>query len=194
MKAINSFKPALFFLGVLLCIMMISACNGKKDKTDNKGNKLLTERIQYDVLIKTPDPDMDWWVQNIEGSKREGFVKTFINLASEGKVKAYDYFNNPLTTEQVKNIDKRIDTVSVPDPKDPSKIRDTVVKSNLDIQKITKVRFLEEWSLDEKKMNFEKKVVGMMLMKENYDENAQLRGYSPLFWIYFDESYPAKLK
>lgn len=194
MKVINKLKSALFVSGVFIIVFLVSSCNGKKDEADSKGNKLLTERIQYDVLIKTPDPDMDWWVQNIEGSKRESFIKTFLDLASEGKVKAYDYFNNPLTPEQVKNIDKHTDTVSVPDPKNPNKNKNTVVNTSLDIQKITKVRFLEEWSLDEKKMNFDKKVVGLMLMKENYGDSAQLRGYSPLFWIYFDDSYPAKLK
>ncbi|MGD0710700.1 MAG: hypothetical protein ABR968_05910 [Bacteroidales bacterium] len=194
MNVTNNLKSVLFITGIIISVFLISACNGKKDETDNKGNKVLTERIQYDVLIKTPDPDFDWWVQNIEGSKRESFIKTFLKLATDGKVKAYDYFNNPLTTQQVKNIDKRVDTITVPDPKDPSKNKDTIVKTDLDIQRITKIRFLEEWSLDEKKMSFDKKVVGLMLMKENYDENAQLRGYSPLFWIYFDDSYPAKMK
>jgi len=194
MNVTNNLKSVLFITGIIISVFLISACNGKKDETDNKGNKVLTERIQYDVLIKTPDPDFDWWVQNIEGSKRESFIKTFLKLATDGKVKAYDYFNNPLTTQQVKNIDKRVDTITVPDLKDPSKDKDTIVKTVLDIQRITKIRFLEEWSLDEKKMSFDKKVVGLMLMKENYDENAQLRGYSPLFWIYFDDSYPAKMK
>jgi hypothetical protein len=194
MKTMNKMRTFVIISGVLMSVFLISACSGKKDEAENKDKKVLTERIQYDVLIKTPDPDMDWWVQNIEGSKRESFVKTFLDLAYEGKVKAYDYFNNLLTPEQVKNIDNRIDTVSVPDPQNPVINKNMIVKSKLDMQKITKVRFMEEWSFDEKKMSFDKKVVGLMLMKENYDEKAELRGYSPLFWIYFDNSYPAKLK
>jgi len=194
MKTMNKMRTFVIISGVLMSVFLISACSGKKDEAENKDKKVLTERIQYDVLIKTPDPDMDWWVQNIEGSKRESFVKTFLDLAYEGKVKAYDYFNNLLTPEQVKNIDNRIDTVSVPDPQNPVINKNMIVKSKLDMQKITKVRFMEEWSFDEKKMSFDKKVVGLMLMKENYDDKAELRGYSPLFWIYFDNSYPAKLK
>jgi hypothetical protein len=183
-----------FSLFIVAISFINSSCNGKKDEADNKDKKVLTERIQYDVLIKTPDPDLDWWVQNIEGSKRESFVKTFLQLAYDGKVKAYDYFNNPLTPEQVKNIDKREDTVSIVDPANPSKNKTAIIKQELNLQQITKVRFLEEWSMDEKKMNFDKKVVGLMLMKENYGDSAVLRGYSPLFWIYFDDSYPAKMK
>lgn len=177
-----------------ICILIVSiflaACNDKKDK---RNNKILTERIQYDVLIKTPNIEFDWWVQNIEGSKRESFVRTILDLAYSGKVKAYDYFNKPLTLKDVKAIDTFSDTISLPDPVIPNKMNDTVIKHELDIQKITKVRFLEEWYLDEDSYSFDKKVVGIMLMKENYGDSMELRGYSPLFWLYFDKAYPAKL-
>jgi hypothetical protein len=175
-------------------IFFIFSCGDKKESTDNKDKTVLTERIQYDVIIKTPDPQFDWWVQNIEGSKRESFVKTFLQLAYDGKVKAYDYYNKPLTAAEVKQIDNRTDTISIADLKDPENMHDTIIKQELDLQKITKVRFLEEWNFDEKKMSFDKKVVGLMLMKENYGDSAEFRGYSPLFWIYFDDKYPAKMK
>jgi len=146
------------------------------------------------VIIKTPDPAFDWWVQNIEGSKRESFVKTFLDLAGSGKVKVYDYFNEPLTPEQVKAMRSKTDTVRIIDEENSNSIRDTIVKDELNIQEVTKVRFLEEWYFDEKKLGFDKKVVGVMLMRENYGDSLELRGYSPLFWIYFDDAYPAKLK
>ncbi len=169
-------------------------CNSDKNNSDNAGKKVLTERIQYDVIIKTPNPDFDWWMQNIEGAKRETFVKTFLQLARDGKVKAYDYFNNPMTTDEVKKIGNSVDTITDNDAKNPNKSYDTVIKRELNIQEITKVRFLEEWYLDEKKMSFDKKVVGLMLMRENYGDSLELRGYSPLFWIYFDDKYPACMK
>jgi hypothetical protein len=191
MKTLAKTITLVLFTGTLL---LIFSCGGKNESTDNKDKTTLTERIQYDVIIKTPDPQFDWWVQNIEGSKRETFVKTFLQLAYDGKVKAYDYYNKPLTPAEVKQIDNRTDTISIQDLKDPEKMHDTIIKQELDLQKITKVRFLEEWSFDEKKLNFDKKVVGLMLMKENYGDSAEFRGYSPLFWIYFDDTYPAKMK
>ena len=191
-KTILTFFVAAIFM--LTVAFVFSFCNNSKNNSDTTNNKLLTERIQYDVLIKTPDPDFDWWVQNIEGSKRETFVRTFLQLAYDGKVKAYDYFNNSLTVDQVKKIDNYVDTITVNNINDPIKTYDTIIKHELDIQKITKVRFLEEWYLDEKKMNFDKKVVGLMLMKENYGDSLDLRGYTPLFWIYFDDKYPACMK
>lgn len=180
---------ALFTATIIFCI----SCGDKKDSTDTKDKTILTERIQYDVMIKTPDPEFDWWVQNIEGSKRESFVKTFLDLASSGKVKTYDYSNQPLSKHQIDSILVRTDTITNFDP-ETNKFTNVPVKKELNIQEVTKVRFLEEWYLDEKKMSFDKKVVGLMLMKENYDDSAELRGYSPLFWIYFDDKYPAKMK
>ena len=82
-------------LSLLVLAFAASSCNGKKE-TAETDKILLAERVQYDVLIKSPDTDLDWWVQNIEGSKRETFIKTILKLASDGKVKAYDYFNEPL--------------------------------------------------------------------------------------------------
>ncbi|MFH0866447.1 MAG: hypothetical protein V1904_09630 [Bacteroidota bacterium] len=186
-------KKILAFFLVLFLMTFLSCVTDKKDN-DYKNEKMLAERIQYDVLIKTPNPDLDWWTQNIEGSKREAFVKTILDLAYTGKVKAYDYFNKPLTPEEVKAIDNSTDTITMPDINDPSKTYDTVIKSELDIQKITKVRFLEEWYLDEKKYSFDKKVCGIMLLKENYSDSMELRGYTPLFWLYLDDEYPAKMK
>jgi hypothetical protein len=175
-------------------IIAIFACNNKKTETDNKNKKILAERIQYDVMIKSPDPDYDWWRENIEGSKRETFVRTILDLAYSGKVKAYDYFNNPLTPEEVKKIGNRVDTVYYPDPVQPNKIIDTVFKTTLNIQEITKVRFLEEWYLDEKSYSFDKKVVGLMLMMPSYGDSSEIRGYMPICWLYFDDKYPAKMK
>lgn len=183
-----------FYLLLSLPALIFYSCGNDAKTKDYKNEKQLTERIQYDVLIKTPDPDLDWWTQNIEGSKRETFVKTILDLAYSGKVKAYDYFNEPLTTEQVKAIDNISDTISVQDPDNPDIYLDTVIKQTLDIQIITKVRFLEEWYLDEKDYSFDKKVCGVMLMKENYGDSMELRGYTPLFWLYFDDEYPAKMK
>ncbi|MDD5507554.1 MAG: hypothetical protein PHD25_04390, partial [Bacteroidales bacterium] len=73
---------------------------------------LITERIQYDVDIKSPDPDFDWWVQNIEGSKREVFIRQVMEAAYEGKVRTFSYFNEPLTPRQVREIGFQSDTLT----------------------------------------------------------------------------------
>jgi len=194
MKILINKKFILFIAVLFPFIYLSSSCHNNKGEGDNKDKKILTERIQYDVFIKSPEPDLEWWNQNIEGSKRETFVKTILDLAYTGKVKAYDYFNNLLSPDDVKKIGNEVDSVSMDDPSNTNKKIDTVLRKKLDIQQITKVRFLEEWYLDEKNYAFEKKVVGMMLMMPNYDDSLKLRGYQPICWIYFDSRYPAILK
>lgn len=188
-------KKLLAIFLILFLATLLSCMNDKKNK-DYKNETQLTERIQYDVLIKTPDPDLDWWTQNIEGSKREIFVKTILDLATSGKVKAFsgDYLYTPLTPDEVKETGNSSENKTIQNPDDPSKSYDTIIKKELDIQTITKVRFLEEWYLNEKSLSFDKKVCGVMLLRENYGDSLELRGYTPLFWIFFDDSYPAKLK
>jgi len=84
---------------VLLAGVFLSAC-----EQESVEKNYITERIQYDVKIKGDDPEADWWIDNIVGPDREKFVKHLIEKAQNGEIKAYDYFNNPLTPEQVNQI------------------------------------------------------------------------------------------
>lgn len=186
-------KNAILSLLILTGSLFFSSCKNEKEQTD-KESKTITERIQYDVIIKSPDPELDWYNQNLEGIKREEFVKSIINAATEGKVKVYDYFHTLLTPEELKKSFSKTDTVSVQDLKNPNISRDTIIKNELNLQEITKVRFLEEWKMNPDNLNFTKRVLGIMLMKENYGDSLELRGYTPLFWVYFDDKYPEALK
>lgn len=176
---------------ILALATQITSC---KNDTESSDQKIITERIQYDVYIKSPDAELEWYNQNLEGIKREDFVKTIINAAYDGKVKTYDYFNNPLSPEDVKKIDNRTDTITMKRATAPYDDYDTIIKTELNLQQITKVRFLEEWKMDPKTFQINKKVLGLMLMKENYGDSLELRGHTPLFWIYFNSKYPDALK
>jgi hypothetical protein len=144
------------------------------------------------VDIKSPDPEYDWWVQNIEGSKREMFIRKLIDAAYSGKLRIYNYFNEPLTVEEVRSIGNRTDTVTFQREYPPYDFYDTVIRQQLELRDITRIRFLEEWSMDDKTLEFSKKIVGIAPIIRKYDENGDLRGYMPLFWVYLDESYPVE--
>ncbi len=176
---------------ILLCLVLaglVFSCRDQKSKS------LVTERIQYDVSIKSPDPEFDWWVQNIEGSKREQFVKAILNAAYKGDLKAYDIFHLPMSPEEVKAIGNRTDTILTSSPVPPYNDTLMPVKQSLDLQRITRVRFLEEWRMDESSLQFDKKVLGIAPILEVFNEDGSLRGYMPMFWVYLDPAYPGKLK
>jgi hypothetical protein len=168
-----------------------TSCNSGGDK----GGKIVTKRIQYDVSIRNDDPEMDWWVQNIEGSDREKLVKDIIQQVTAGEVKAYDFLTGkPFSADEIKGLMKRVDTISVERSTPPYDLVDTLLVTEIRLSDITRLRFLEEWSMNEKTLAFTKKVAAICPMVERHTDSGELRGYRPLFWVFFDEKYPAEFQ
>jgi hypothetical protein len=180
------------FLTFAILIGLNSCKNSTKNSSTEPNKNLVTERIQYEVSIKTPDPDYDWWVQNIEGSKRESFVKKILDAAMEGKVKAYDSFGTLLSPKEVKETGGKNDTIVTKKQSAPFGDSIVVINNQLDIQKIYKLSFIEEWSMDPATLKFEKRILGFAPLTEKREENGDIRGFRPLFWVYFDDKYPLK--
>lgn len=180
------------FLLIITAISLLSfSCQNKGDSDKNS----VTKRIQYDVMLRNPEADPDWWVQNIEGSDREKLVKDILSRVSEGVVKAYDFHTNrPLSVEEVRKIMKRVDTISLERAVPPYDLVDTVLVTEIRLSDITKLRFLEEWKMDEKTLDFSKQVLGICPLIEKYSDSGELRGYKPLFWVFFNDRYPAELE
>lgn len=178
---------------IIISALFFYSCKTNTQKKENKN--IITKRIQYDVNIKSPDVDFDWWVQNIEGQDRENFVKKIISAAYSGKVKTYDAcFNTPLSVDQVRAIENYSDTVTLQRSYSPYEEYDTIIGHQINLNQITRIRFLEEWYFEENKYEVKKKVLGIAPMIKKYNEEGVFRGYMPLFWIYFDKDYPAKYK
>ena len=119
-----------------------------------------------------------------QGAKRD--------ISSHKKKKEYwkniqAIFQDPFSSYNTFN---KIDSVTLQREYAPYDWYDTVMVSTLNSDDITKVRFLEEWYIDESKLDIEKKIVGVAPMLEKYNEEGELRGYMPLFWIYLDDKYP----
>ncbi len=180
-----------FLILLLTFSMYLLSCKSGGDTDKN----IVTKRIQYDVPIRNTDTDMDWWVQNIEGSNREKLVKDIIQQVAAGEVKAYDFLScKPFTAEEIKSMMKRVDSISVERSTPPYDLVDTVMVTEIRLSDITRLRFLEEWSMNEKTLAFSKKVAGVCPMVERRDDSGDLRGYKPLFWVFFDDKYPKELE
>ena len=167
------------------------------DLDTNKNNKdsektLITKRIQYDVFIKGPDSLKDWWVDNIEKTDREKIAEIIIKNVFSGKKKIYDFpFNTLLKDNEIQAILRPVKKVVLKRNKAPFDNYDTTIVQSLTPDRIVKLRFLEEWSFNPSTLAFEKKVLGIAPIIENYSPEGIFRGFTPLFWIYFDEKYPA---
>jgi len=176
-----------FIATLLIASVCLTSCGDAKEQ---KNYDIVTERIQYDVPIKAPYPDLDWWVMNIEGIKREKLIHMILNMAYDGKVQAYNYLDMPMSAEEVKAIGVRNDTLIMPTMLPPYEDSVVVINERLRVNDIHRIRFLEEWRINEKTLRIEKNVLGIALVLSDYAPNGELRGYRPLFWVYFDDRYP----
>ncbi|MBW6459504.1 MAG: hypothetical protein K0B08_02925 [Bacteroidales bacterium] len=171
--------------GSLLLLLLIAACERIAEK-----RQIITEKIQYDVPVVSDDPRLDWWINNIEGSKREPFLKRIMEAAEKGDVMAYDYFGEPLTPEEVAAQGSDTIYLTLTRNYEPFEEYDTMLVRSITYRDISKIRFLEEWTWDPITMQIEKKVVGLgpvLLGEMDGVLYNQL-----LFWVYFDDRYPQK--
>jgi hypothetical protein len=176
-------KLTFIFLLITTGTLLISCGSGK--------GELLTERIQYDVTLKSPETDLAWWVQNLEGPKREKLVQAVITSAREGKVKVYDVMTNKqLSAGEILERGTRTELLTLQRPFEPYENYDTVIKRELQLSDISRLRFLEEWYLNQDNGKITKKVIAVCPLVESYTETGELRGYQPLFWLSFVRRFP----
>ena len=181
-------KKMLLFL-VLTSVLV--SCKRNSNPAQNR----VTQRILYDVAIINKDQDFDWWVQNIEGAKREELISDIFSAIVTGKVTAYDYITHkPMAKDEINSLLKHTDTISFESPQPPYEIKDSIIITELNKKDIEKLRFMEEWYMDKNTLVFDKKVVGICPMIAKYGNNSEFRGYMPLFWVFFDERYPEAIK
>lgn len=169
---------------LLIVVSLVSSC-GKR-----RGEKL-TERIQYDVTIVSPESDLEWWVQNLENNKRERLVKSIVEAARSGEQKVYDVLTlKELTTEQIIERSRRKELMTLQREYAPYEEYDSLVVSEMELSDITKVRFLEEWYLNDETGIITKEVIAICPMLESYTETGELRGHLPLYWVSFVRKFP----
>ncbi len=158
---------------------------------DNK-NEVVTKKIQYDVNIKSPDPEYDWWIQNLVGPERDKLVSLIVKGAKEGKWQAFDYFNDPIDKYEVRQIFSDTMVISMMKTQPPYELFDTMVIHNILNSDIIRLRFMEEWSINPKSLAFSKKVIGIAPVASRLDFNG-IERWQPLFWIYTDEEFVKSL-
>jgi len=180
-------KPNLLY--VLLVALILVSLGCRRENKDSR--QLITDRIQYDVSLKNSDSTADWWVQNMDGRGREAFVKMIMEKAYSGKYKTYTYFEHtPLSEEQIKAIGNRTDTISVQRASPPYDMYDTIMKTELRVGDILRVRFIEAWYWNEDSRQMEKEVTGICPLLDNYTTTGEFRGNQPLFWIALNDKFP----
>lgn len=175
------------FLLVGIATFLLVSCKQKP------AENIITKKIQYDVNIQSPDPNWDWWIQNIAGPDREKLVNMIMNGALSGKFQAYDYFNDSIHPNDIKLMLADTFYLTYKRSTPPYDDYDTTVIMKIKRSDIRRIRFLEEWKINPKTMQFSKKVMGISPVARRIDLNGVER-WQPLFWIYTDKDFIKAIK
>ncbi len=172
----SQFSLPVFLSFIIVALSLFAGCRSKPEE-------IITKRIQYDVNIKSPNPNYDWWIQNLVGPQREKLAETILRGAVSGKIKVYDYYYQPLNKQAVARILSDTIAIRVKETKPPYAVKDTLIIKHIGIKDIQRLRFLEEWRINPKTMQFTKIIKGIAPVARHFDAQGNVR-WQPLFWIF----------
>jgi gliding motility associated protien GldN len=121
------------------------------------------------------------------------FITVIMDALKEGSITAYDIsstdeFLVPLNYQEI--ISRQVDTIhrTLTRPYPPYDQYDTVIYSEFDPNKVTRIRIKEDWYFDKKRSQMLVRILGIcpVMVKSRNDEEYS----EPLFWIYYPEARP----
>jgi gliding motility associated protien GldN len=118
---------------------------------------------------------------------RQGLlVDGSITAYSVGAIGTDDEFKKPLLASELKELFTRIDTQYTENLE--SGDMDMVVQEiNLESRDIMMYNIKEDWIFDKQRSTMDIRIIGIAPMKEMRGEDGEIRGYTPLFWLYYPE-------
>jgi hypothetical protein len=132
-----------------------------KVQADSIRGPAIADTIIYDVIIHNTNPEDQWAEQCLQYMNEGMLVDSLFNLVYEGKVVAYDFFENrPLSIKEVKKLE---------------------AQTGFKRENIGKIQFTERWSFDASRVRFQKDVLAIVLGYDLFDEEGKIRGHKPVF-------------
>ncbi len=156
---------------------------------------IVAEKIAFDVFVDNTFPFIEecygeklpFYFCNIEPALKLQIVNSIIDAGIEKRTPVYDYFFNEMQDAEFEQIIERKDTISVFSEENPDIAKDSVVVFKLDRNQITRLKFVEQWTIDKQSLQFSKKVIAVSPSSVSYDEYGEFRGFRFLFWLLFDK-------
>ena len=160
------------FFVTLGIITLLTACNSvnnsKRNSEEVKHENVITTKIMYDVSIvnemladRSKANEYEWYWENLPTPDGENFIKKLLQDVEKGKIPIYEYDMSYTSTfdtlieipkNQLKNFLKDA-LVCKYDVIDTTQIPSVLVEKKvpLDYKNVKKLRFLEEWYIENNK-------------------------------------------
>lgn len=115
-------------------------------------------------------------------------------IMDDGSITAYDAgvdgwedeFIKMLLVSQVKDKLIKIDTIfteNLETGEMEPKVQEVVTNS----EDVRRYRLKEDWIFDKQRSSMDIRIIGIAPLKANKGDDGEIRGYQPLFWLYFPE-------
>ncbi len=115
-------------------------------------------------------------------------------LMVDGSITAYDpgplltddEFRKPLLKAQLEDIFTRLDT-QYTESLTTGDMEMVVQRIELESRDVKMYRLKEDWIFDKQRSTMDIRIIGLAPMKEVRGDDGEVRGYAPLFWLYYPE-------
>ncbi|MCB9170958.1 MAG: gliding motility protein GldN [Flavobacteriales bacterium] len=115
-------------------------------------------------------------------------------LLVDGSITAYDpgpllqddEFKKPLLASELKELFMRVDTQYTENIY-TQEMEMVVQEIPLESRDIKMYRLKEDWIFDKQRSKMDIRIIGIAPMKEVKGEDGEVRGYAPIFWLYYPE-------
>ncbi len=115
-------------------------------------------------------------------------------LLVDGSITAYDVgaladddeFTKPLLTSDIQAMMLKMDTAYTEDL-ETGEIVPVIQEVKLESRDIKQYWIKEDWIFDKQRSTMDIRIIGIAPLQEKKGEDGEVRGYSPLFWLYYPE-------
>lgn len=115
-------------------------------------------------------------------------------LLVDGSITAYDVgptaeddeFKKPLLATDLKDIFTRLDTQWT-ENLNSGELEEVVQEISIESGDIKMYRLKEDWIFDKQRSTMDIRILGIAPMREMKGEDGEIRGYTPIFWLYYPE-------
>lgn len=169
---------------ILAIVLMAFGC---KPGADEKSSD---EKHQWSkTMIYSIDADKTFF-EDQEDEDFSEFSTMFYEVVEkvyQGDLQAYEYWTgSPISADSAKKMLNVVDSVYEPQ-EDGRQVAQKMVVINYE-KDIPSVKVKEKWYWDKEQLKLEKKVIAIAPRIPVYSrQTGELRGYSPLFWIFLDK-------